>query len=72
MAGRLERAEQSKESKLNNVRSVVGDGFDESPQNLMVLAEIESQKNAYLLNALSYLVNNQVLGNEVPQLVAEI
>lgn len=72
MKTRLERAEQSKESKLNNVRSVMGEGFDESPQNLMVLAEIESQKNAYLLNALSYLVNNQVLGNEVPQLVAEI
>ena len=38
----------------------------------MVLAEVEREKSAYLLNALSYLVNNQVLGNEVPQLVAEI
>lgn len=68
----LERAEQSKESKLNNCRAVRGEGFDESPENLMVLAEIESQKNAYLLNALSHMVNNQVLGNEVPQLIAEI
>ncbi len=62
----LERAEQSKEAKLNNVRSVRQDGFDESPENLMVLAEVESQKNAFLLNALSNLCNNQVLGQEVP------
>ena len=54
------------------MRAVRGDGFDESPENLMVLAEVEREKSAYLLNALSYLVNNQVLGNEVPQLVAEI
>ena len=48
------------------MRAVRGDGFDESPENLMVLAEVEREKSAYLLNALSYLVNNQVLGNEVP------
>ena len=72
MSNKIGRAEQSKESKLNNVRAVRGDGFDDSPENLMVLAEIESQKNAYLLNALSYLVNNRVLGEEVPELIAEI
>ena len=38
----------------------------------MVLAEVESQKNAYLLNALSYLVSNPALGNEMPQVIAEI
>lgn len=54
----LERAEQSKESKLNNVRSVRGEGFDESPENLMVLAEVEREKTAHMLNALSYLCNN--------------
>lgn len=59
-------------SKLNNCRSVRGQGFDESPENLLVLAEVEAQKSAYMLNALSHLVNNQVLGNEVPQLIAEI
>jgi hypothetical protein len=37
---------------------VRGEAFDESPENLMVLAEIESQKNAFLLNALSNLCNN--------------
>ena len=39
---------------------------------MVVLAEVESQKNAYLLNALSHLCNNQILGQEVPQLIAEI
>ena len=58
MAGKLERAEQSKESKLNNCRQVRGEGFDESPEHLMVLAEVESQKSAFLLNALSHLANN--------------
>ena len=58
MSQRLDRAEQSKESKLNNCRSVRGDGFDESPENLMVLAEMENQKTQFLLNALSYLTNN--------------
>ena len=58
---KFERAEQSKESKLNNVRAVRGDQFDESPENLMVLAEAESQKTAFLLNALSHMTNNQVM-----------
>lgn len=49
-----------------------GEGFDESPENLMVLAECEREKSNYLLNALAHLVNNQVLNNEVPQLIAEI
>jgi len=40
------------------VRAVRGEQFDDSPENLMVLAEVESQKNAYLLNALSHLINN--------------
>ena len=72
VAQNIDRAQQSVESKLNNVRSVRGDGFDESPENLMCLAEAEREKSDFLLNALSHLVNNQVLGNEVPQLIAEI
>ena len=40
------------------MRAVRGDGFDESPENLMVLAEVEREKSVYLLNALSYLCNN--------------
>ena len=72
VAQSLDRANQSKESRLNNVRAVRGEQFDDSPENLIVLAEVESQKNAYLLNAISHLCNNQVLGQEMPQLVAEI
>ena len=72
VAQRLGQGEASRDSKLNNVRQVRGEQFDESSENKMVLAEMESEKNAYLLNALSYLCNNQVLGNEVPQLIAEI
>ena len=72
IGGRLERGEQSMQSKMNNVRSVRGEGFDESPENLMVLAEVESQKNAFLMNALSHLINNQVLNEQAPELIAEI
>ena len=38
----------------------------------MVLAEAESQKTAYLLNALSYLTNNPVMLEQMDQIVAEI
>lgn len=38
----------------------------------MVLAEVESQKGAYLMNALASLVTDPVLGQEVPTLIAEI
>ena len=68
----LERAEQSKESRLNNVRAVRGQEFDESPENLAVLFEVEREKNAYMLNALSHLVKNPVLLKEADRLVAEI
>lgn len=54
------------------MRAVRGDGFDESPENLMVLAEAESQKTAFLLNALSHMTNNQVMLDQMDQIVAEI
>jgi len=44
------------------VRQVRGEGFDDSNENVMVLAEVESQKGAYLMNALASLVNDPVLG----------
>ena len=56
---------------MNNVRALRPD-FDESAENMMILADVENEKNAFLLNALSHLVNDQVLGNEMPQLIAEI
>ena len=58
VAQRRERTEQKRESNHNNVRSVRGEGFDESAENMMVLAECEREKSDYLLNALSHLVNN--------------
>ena len=58
IAQRLGQGEASRDSRLNNVRQVRGEQFDDSAENKMVLAEMESEKNAYLLNALSYLCNN--------------
>lgn len=49
-----------------------GEGFDESPENLALLFEVEREKNAYMLNALSHLCNNQVMQKEADVLVAEI
>ena len=49
-----------------------GEGFDQSPENLMILAEIENQKNAFLYNALSHLINDPVINQEAPNLIAEI
>lgn len=60
------------EAKLNNCRAVKGDGFDETPEALYLQAQIQNQKSQMLLNALSYMVNNQVLGQETPTLIAEI
>jgi len=68
----LDRANQSKESRLNNARAVRGQAFDDSPENLAVLFEVEREKNAYMLNALSHLVNNPVMLKEADRLVAEI
>ena len=50
----------------------VVDGERTGPEFLPERTDVRSDVNAYLLNALSYLVNNQVIGQEVPQLVAEI
>ena len=68
----MERAAQKKEAKQNNVRAVRGEGFDNSPENLMILAEVENQKNAFLLNAIAHLINDQVINQEAPNLIAEI
>ena len=54
------------------MRAVKGEGFDNSPENLMILAEVENTKNAFLLNAISHLVNDPVLNAEAPNLIAEI
>ena len=38
----------------------------------MILAEVENTKNAYLLNAISQLVNDPIINQENPNLIAEI
>jgi hypothetical protein len=53
LATRMGRLEQSKDSKLNNVRHVKGQDFENSGVNLSILAEVESAKSQYLLNAIS-------------------
>jgi len=68
----VERAAQQKDAKQNNARAVKGEGFDQSPENMMILAEIENQKNAFLCNALSHLINDPVINQEAPNLIAEI
>jgi len=68
----VERATQSKDAKQNNARAVKGEGFDQSPENMMILAEIENQKNAFLCNAISHLINDPVINQEAPNLIAEI
>ena len=57
---------------MNNVRQVRGEAFDDSPENLTVLYEVEQNKNAYLLNAISHLCNNHVMQKEADVLIAEI
>ena len=54
----LDRVAQARDSKLNNVRAVKGEGFDESPENLEIIAQNERAKQQHLLNALSVVIND--------------
>ena len=38
----------------------------------MILAEAENQKNAFLLNAISQMLNNPIINQEAENLIAEI
>lgn len=48
---KIQRAQKTFNSKLNNVRSVKGD-FENTKENYEILTEIESLKNKHLLGAL--------------------
>jgi len=72
LGSRIGRLVQSKDSKLNNARAVRGEAFDNSAQNLAIMAEIESAKSQYLLNAISLMLNDPVIQAEVPDLINEI
>lgn len=60
MKNRLDRSERNKDSKLNNVRAVVGPQFDESGTHIEILADVENKKHDHLLNALAQLVHDPV------------
>ena len=49
----VDRAAQSKDSKLNNVRAVRGNDFDESSTHIEILAEVEQEKHNHLINAVA-------------------
>lgn len=71
-SAQIQRAAQSRDSKLNNVKAVRGQDFEQSATYMQILAEVEQTKHQHLLNALSTLVNDQVIANELPDLVKEI
>ena len=48
---KIQRAQKTFNSKLNNVRSVKGD-FENTKENYEILNEIEQLKNKHLLGAL--------------------
>ena len=50
---RCQRAEQSRDSKLNNVRAVRGADFEQQAVFSQIMCEVEQTKNQHLLNALS-------------------
>jgi hypothetical protein len=52
-----ERANEQFNSAYNNVKEAKGDNFDDAPDNLTTLAQVEDQKTQHLLNALSVIVN---------------
>lgn len=49
---KIQRAQKTFSSKLNNVRTVRGPDFENTKENYEILAEIESLKNKHLLGAL--------------------
>jgi hypothetical protein len=49
---KIQRAQKTFSSKLNNVRTVRGPDFENTKENYEILAEVESLKNKHLLGAL--------------------
>lgn len=58
MSAQLQRAAQSRDSKLNNVKAVRGADFEQSNTYMQILAEVEQTKHQHLMNALSQLIND--------------
>ena len=49
---KIQRAQKSFTSKLNNVRAVKGPDFETSKENYEILTEVETLKNKHLLGSL--------------------
>ena len=54
---KINRAQKTFQSKLNNVRSVKGPEFENTKENVEILVQLEQMKNQQLLNAISVLLN---------------
>ena len=54
---KFSKAEQSFQAAYSNVKQVNGDAFDDSKENVEIIAEVENQKTNHLLNALSVIIN---------------
>lgn len=54
---KFQKAEASFQTAYNNVKQVQGDAFDDSKENVEIIAEVENQKTYHLLNALSVIIN---------------
>jgi len=68
----LDRAARARDNKLQNVRAVRGETFDESPENVEIIAQNERAKQEHLLNALSVVINDPFVAQELPDLIKEI
>lgn len=58
MNAKIARSISSKDSRLNNVKQVRGQDFEQSGTYMQILAEVEQSKNQHLMNALSQLIND--------------
>lgn len=53
---KVNRAQKSLQAKLNNVRSVRGQDFENTKENFEILTEVEQVKNKHLLGSLQLII----------------
>lgn len=51
-ADKIERATRTQQSKLNNVKSVKGQGFESGKESMEISTELERLKTQHLINAI--------------------
>lgn len=69
---KIDRVARARDTKLNNVRAVKGETFDDSHENLEILAQNERAKQQHMLNALSVICTDPFVAQELPDLINEI